>query len=126
MTGAGADFAGVLPILGRFDVALPEWPGAALAGPSGVDGAAGRLVVKNTVAVRLLAQAAASMGDVRVHGGHLLGRLVQERGDGVDLFVGNPDVARRAGAAIAALGAAETQTAVIPGLINNIGVRFHR
>src|SRR5947208_16797447 len=74
LAGAGADFAGVLPGLGRPYVRLPERPGAALGRPRLVDGAADGFIVKHTIAVGLLAQAAAAMLDARVAGDHLLDR----------------------------------------------------
>src|SRR5262249_19287197 len=93
LTPAGTDFAGVLPGLGRAQVALPERPGAALGWADLVDGAAGGFVVKHTIAVRLLAQAALPLDQARVHVPKFVRGHVKEFGDGGDLFLRHPDIA---------------------------------
>src|SRR5262249_21129700 len=60
--GTGAAFTGLLPGRLGVDVAFPERPGAALARPHRVDGAAGGPVVGHAVGVELFAQGAAAGG----------------------------------------------------------------
>src|SRR5207244_2972696 len=58
LAAAGADAAGVLPIVGRLEIGFPERPGAALTGPGLINGAPARLTVqKDTIAVGKLLQA---------------------------------------------------------------------
>src|SRR5262249_23650429 len=69
---AGTDFAGSLPGLGAGDVTFPERPGTTLAWPNWVARTAALAVVEDAVAIVLLAQCAAALGQPRVHTRHLL------------------------------------------------------
>src|SRR5205085_1278262 len=106
--GAGADLARLLPRFRRADVALPERPGAALLGPHLVNGTAGGAVVKHAVAVELLAQRAAAMGEAGAQAAHFRRVLAADGCAGGDLLVVPPDEARRAVAAVTALRTAKS------------------
>src|SRR5262249_16376510 len=56
----------------------------------------------------------------------LLDGVAAEVGDGGDLLGVDPDVARFAGAAVAALGAAKTQAVVVPGFRHAAAFSFAR
>ncbi len=60
LAGAGTHRAGVLPVLGRGNVTLPERPRFTLRRPDRVDGAALLAIEKDAVAVGLLAQGQAA------------------------------------------------------------------
>ena len=121
MAGAWADLASALPIFAGLQIAGPEWPGAALAGASGVNSATNTFVVKHTIAVSFLTQTAASMLDASICADHMLERFVQQLGNRLDFLVRDPDEARRAGTAVAAHRAAKAQAGMIPSLL---GVDF--
>src|SRR5262249_27223146 len=92
----------MLPGLGGLDIAFPERPGAALARPHVIDGTSRFAVVEDAIAVGLFAQSTAAAGHARVQADDLFDRLAAEFGDGLDLAVVDPDIAGRAGAALAA------------------------
>src|SRR5262249_32492741 len=111
-----ADLARLPPVLRRADVALPERPGAALPRPGRVDGAAPFAVVKDAIAVGLLAQAAAPADRPGVQPLGLLRPFAAQVGEVGNLLLRHPDVAWGTGAAVAAAGAAEAQAVGVPGL----------
>lgn len=115
LAGAGAFALGPLPVLGRGDVAFPEGPAPALPRPDRVDRAAFFPVVHHAVAVRLLAEAPAIPYPANMNLGELFHRLPAIRGDLPNLLVVDPDIARRPGAAVAALRAAEAEAVLVPG-----------
>jgi hypothetical protein len=122
LAAAGADAAGVFPILGCFEVGIPERPGAALAGAGRIDrAAAGFGVEEDAVAVRELIQALAGTDPADVLVLESLHVHADDGSDRGDFFVVHPDRARRAGAAVAALGAGEAEAGVIPGKIGHWG-----
>src|SRR5436190_1309157 len=104
----------MLPLVRRSYVGFPEWPSPALRRPCRVDGAAGVLVVKHTIAVRSLAQASAAMSDACVHCDYFVERLAEQFGNGGDFVIAHPHEPRRSSAAMAAHGALKTQAGVIP------------
>jgi hypothetical protein len=116
---AGADFAGVGPRFGRADIRVPERPGAALPRAGGVDAALAGFGVEEDAIVGLL-QLFEAFSDTNFANvlffklGNIDADLGGKRGD---LFGVHPDVAGRAGAAIAAAGALELQAVLVPGLI---------
>src|SRR5205807_1713031 len=103
------NFASSPPRFRLRHIALPEGPGAALTGPYGVDRAAGRAVVKDTVAVALLAQRPAAVCQVCIKGGGRGDGFALVLGDGRHLVVVDPDESRPAGAAVSTPRAVETQ-----------------
>src|SRR5262245_553143 len=121
---ARTDLARPLPGFRGGDVALPKRPGAALPRPHRVDGAAGGLVVEDAVAAGLLAQRPAAVGAASVQAGDFLHGLAEELCDGRDFRVVHPDVARLAGAAVAAARAAEAQAVAVPGFRHAVAVPF--
>src|SRR5947209_2445871 len=104
LAGAGAGGPGPLPVLGRGHVTVPERPSPALPRADRVNGTAPGAVVKDAVAVGLLAQAALAVHRAGVQPEHLFRRLAAVPGDRRDFLVVDPDDAGRAGAAIAAAG----------------------
>src|SRR5262249_50235126 len=119
LAGARADRARLLPRRRAGDVAVPERPGAALARPHRVDGAAGRAVVEHAVAVGLLAQGPAAAGHPGVEQLHLFEPVAPVLGDGGQLLVVDRDEAGSARAAVAAARAAEAQPAREPRLAHH-------
>src|SRR5205085_593329 len=117
-------------------VGVPEGPGAALERADGVDGAAAvregdrlvgagaggaldfffgeedAVVLAAGVAVFLQAELALDLAAVLLD--HLLGREAEVFGEADDLVLADPDEARAAGAAVAALGAGELQPVGVP------------
>src|SRR5262245_1949613 len=114
LAGAGTRSAHPVPGFPRAQVAVPERPGAALARPHRVDRAAGAAVVKHAIAVRLLAQRAAAVVFLGMDGDEFFPWLLAELGDGVDFLVVDPNIAGRAGAAVAAAGAREAKPILVP------------
>src|SRR5439155_17071012 len=98
-----------------------EWPGAALTRAGLVDGAfAGLAIEKDAVAIGELLQAFAgpNVADVAVF--ELRDLNTNQSSQSRDFLVVDPNVARRARTAVAALSAIETQTGVVPGKIGHV------
>ncbi len=79
-----------------------------------IDRAASAPIVEYAVTVCFFAQTNTLSRRAGIESGHLLGCFASMFGDGCDLFVVHPDVAGRAGAAVAATRAAKTQAILIP------------
>ena len=125
LAAAGANAAGVLPVLGRLQVRVPEGPGAALPRAGRIDGAArGSSPSKKTQSplgnsFRLLRAPTRRTYCVL----ELSTSMPTQCGQGGDLLVVDPHMARRSGAAIAALRAGESQPVVIPGQVGHGGIQ---
>jgi hypothetical protein len=113
-------FTCTLPILGSSQIAVPKRPSSTLARTGVINLAFSSLIVEeNAVSVTELFEASADADFSCV--------LVFEFFDGQfdqfrnprNLFLVNPDVARRSGATITASGTFELQTVLIPGLLGN-------
>jgi hypothetical protein len=118
---AGADAAGVLPVGGRLEIGIPEGPSSALAGPGVVNGAAAGLAIEeNAVAVRELLEALSNADLPAVFVFEFIDAEADEDRERSDFFVRDPNVARSATAAIAALGAGEVEAGVVPRQIGHV------
>src|SRR5437016_12062775 len=111
---AGTHLTGSFPIPRRLHVAVPKGPRPALSRAHGINRAARCAIVEDTVAVGLLAQAAVTARPAGVQGNDLFDRFAAVFGDGSDFGIVDPDETRRAGAAVAAAGAAKTQAVLVP------------
>ena len=114
--------ASVFPILRCFQIGVPERPSTALPWPGTIDAALPCLTVEEyAVAVGKFLEALPGSDAANVLVFEFSQILADERGQGRDLLVVDPHMARRAGAAIAALGASEAKSRVIPGKISHKG-----
>jgi hypothetical protein len=111
---AGAFLAGFFPSFRRKHRAFPEWPGSALAGSHRVDCATKFTIIKDAIPVGFFFQASLTAVESSVSCFGLVQTFASELRDGGNLFVIHPNETRRAGATIAASGAAKTQTILVP------------
>jgi hypothetical protein len=124
-----ADAASVFPVIWRFQIRVPEGPGAALAGTGLIDSAfAGLAVEKHAITGWKLFEALASPYAANVLVLEFFDAKADSGGEGLELFVIDPNEAGRPGAAVAALGAFKAQASVIPGEVGHKSVasfKFH-
>lgn len=120
---AGAGFGGLGEGFRAFEQFGPEGPGAALHGADGIDAADGAAVGQTLEEDAIPAVWAGGLGQGPVSAdfpGVLAEEIVaaelEVAGDVLDFAVIEPDVAGRAGAAVAAHGAGEFQAVGVPGL----------
>jgi len=98
-----------------FEIGIPEGPGSALRGPRVIDGALSRFgIEERAVAVLALRERNTFFHTPRIQSPHFVDRLVEDFRDLCQLVVGDPDDARCAGAAIAALRALKAQAVFVP------------
>jgi hypothetical protein len=115
--GSGAGVADFLPRFGAGKVGIPERPCSALDGACLVDGAfASPWVEECAVSVGKFGEGDFSADDAGVEQADFADGFAEVVGDFLEFFVGDPDGARGAGAAVAALGAGEIEAFKVPGL----------
>jgi hypothetical protein len=114
--GAGTSLLHGLPGFGTFQVGIPKRPCPALCRSGGIHRAAPRLgVEERAVPVLALRQRSPLPDTPRLFAADFIDCLSQERCDSRDFVISDPHDSRCAGAAVAALGACEAQTVIVPG-----------
>jgi hypothetical protein len=104
-----------LPIVGRLKIAFPKWPRATLNRPNRVDRATGTAFEEDAIVVGLFFQTSSKAFLARVQTKDFFERFAAKFSDDVDVAVRHPDKTGLSRAAIAALGALESQPIGIPG-----------
>jgi hypothetical protein len=125
LTAAWADLARLLPCLRRFDVRVPERPGAALARPGVVNLAFATFgIEENAIAVVVFEQAFTRTDSANVAGLEIVSGQAHCFGQGRYFLVVHPHIARCAGAAIAALGTLKSQSVLEPRASRHVVSRW--
>ena len=121
LAGTGADADRLAPALRRFEITVPERPRPALPRPVIVNDAADAMPKKDAIAVGPLPQTAPPTDPPHVLVLDLLDALIEASGKADDLLGVDPDVARLAVAAMAALRAGKTKAVPVPFRSGRIG-----
>jgi len=125
LVGSGAAFGHFGPGFGGFEVRIPEGPSSALAGTEVVEGAVPLFgIEEDAIVVGLFAESAAGADLAGVDLLEFVEGDFEEVGDGLHLFLVDPDIAGGTGAAVAALGAGKTESILVPGF--SFGFGAHR
>ena len=115
VVASGTMFRSLFPCLRAGKVRVPERPGLALARPALIDLTGSALAVEeNAVPIGKLYQAPADSNTPHISLFEFSGVQFQQRRHRIDFLLVDPDMARRPRAAVAALGALEAKTGVIP------------
>lgn len=125
LTRAWAERSRLFPLVGRFEIAVPERPRSALSRTVFIDRAPLALFPEDAVSVRSLAKADPTAHGMCVHEQKLFPGQFGTTGQAINLFVVEPDEALFSGATGAALGAGEGEAGVEPYGFGVISIRHH-
>jgi len=114
-SAAGTNPAGLSPGFRCFQIRFPEGPSPALARSGGIDGALAIFAIQeHAVAIGQLFEALSGTNPAHIGVLKRFYAHAQQRCQGDDFFVGDPNMARRTRAAVATLGASKSQPIAIP------------